>query len=54
MLCKTIERLTELMDTDEFVKTFIQMDDDVLEFFDNIASSPSNLENPFLSSYLNF
>ena len=40
MLCQTIERLTELTDTEEFVKTFIQMDDDVLECFDYIASSP--------------
>ena len=60
MLCQTIERLTDLMDTEEFVKTFIQTDDDVLEFFDYIASSPDLQENinnhgikPILSFVLN-
>jgi hypothetical protein len=45
MLCRTIKRLADLTDTEEFVKTFIQTDDDVLEFFDYIASSPDLQEN---------
>lgn len=45
MLCQTIERLTDLTDTEEFVKTFIQTNNDVLEFFDYIASSPDLQEN---------